>query len=222
MTQTFEHTAQLPATSALRNWMTSPGGLYNLGNGLGLASGVTLCILGVTAASTGEAATIVDALTQYFVGDLAAVALSVAMVIFFYSGLQYDRAWAHGAPPNARFNRSGDLWSGVGALVLGVGLLALGQPFLAATAGLLHAIGKFGSAWAHGAAVPGWPKHWPDLWRSAVLVSRAPAMLAAALAMIADVQLHNGPGLMWVLAPSATLLACYVLWVWADLKLFRS
>ena len=49
---------------------------------------------------------------------------------------------AQGAPPDPTLNRRGDLLSAVGALLLGLALLSLGQWMLAATAGLMHALGK--------------------------------------------------------------------------------
>ena len=75
------------------------------------------------------------------------------MLIFFWSGDDL-RAWAGGFPPNARLNRRGDLLSAFGALMLGLGLFLLGQPLLAATAGLLHAAGKSGSALQDHSAAP--------------------------------------------------------------------
>ena len=70
-----------------------------------------------------------------------------------------------------------DFLSGIGALVLGLALLCLGQPLLAATAGLFHALGKFGSA-RHWRPLPGWQGGWPNLYRTLVLASRVPAILA--------------------------------------------
>ena len=93
------------------------------------------------------------AVWDYLAGNAGAVALTAATAVFFLSGEAYHRAWAHGAPPKDALNRRGDLLSAIGALILGIALLSLGQVMLAATAGGLHALGKFGSAfrWRHAA-----------------------------------------------------------------------
>lgn len=97
-------------------------------------------------------------------------------------------------------------------------LALLGNPLMAATAGFLHAAGKLGSALhSPGApALPGWPRTWPDPFRSVVLFSRVPAILIVVLAL--------GEGLSRPGAPFAeplVLLICTVLWAKADLMLFR-
>jgi hypothetical protein len=99
-------------------------------------------------------------------------------------------------PPDADVNCRGDLLSGVGAILLGVGLLITGHPVLAATAGLLHAIGKFGSAWAERLAAGLWPPTWPDLWRSLVLASRVPALLAAIMSLATEALGGGGTALI--------------------------
>ena len=161
-----------------------------------------------------------DATVTYLVGNPAATALTLATVVFFWSGEIYHRAWAGGAPPDPALNRRGDLSSGVGALLLFVALLGLGQVMLAATAGLLHALGKFGSAWGW-RPLPGWPATWPDFFRIAVLASRVPALLATTrdLARVAADASSTTPASAW-LTP-LTLLVCYLLWCKADLMLVR-
>ena len=156
---------------------------------------------------------------DYLGGNAGAMALTVATAVFFWSGEAYHRAWANGAPPNEVLNRRGDVLSGVGALVLGIALLSLGQVMLAATAGLLHAAGKFGSAYKW-RPMPGWPSTWPDLFRTAVLASRVPALLAALIDLMDVVATADG-GTPWsaYLTP-LTLLVCYALWCKADLMLF--
>ena len=160
--------------------LAGPGGYYNVGNAIGLAMGIGLQV----GASAGgmQVETALAAVLDYLAGNTAAAALTVATAVFFWSGEVYHRAWEHGYPPDAGLTRRGDLLSGIGALALGVALFGLGQPLLAATAGLLHAAGKFGSAyrWPTGP----WPARWPDLWRSAVLASRVPALLAAAIGLL--------------------------------------
>jgi hypothetical protein len=145
--------------------------------------------------------------------------LTVATLVFFVSGEAYHRAWQSGFPPDKRLNRLGDLLSAAGALALGVALMMLGHPFLAATAGLLHAVGKFGSTVCKPDGAPG--PEWPWIFRASVLVSRIPAMLAALIELLGHFPAlaHGGPTLPAMMP--ATLLICYVLWAKADLLLFK-
>jgi hypothetical protein len=208
-----ERTADLVHQVAAR--LRGPGGYYNIGNAFGLGMGIALQAQSVPAGHSGLQAA-ADAASSYLVGNPAATALTIGTAVFFWSGEMYHRAWANGAPPNPVLNRRGDLSSGVGALILFVALLSLGHVMLAVTAGLLHAVGKFGSAWKW-RPVPGWRRSWPDCFRTMVLASRVPAILASALdlaqAVAADV-----PASAW-LTP-LTLLVCYALWCKADLMLF--
>jgi hypothetical protein len=206
----------LPATrtiyaTALRVRLRGPGGYYNIGNALGLAGGLALHVAAVRALdfSSGSAAA-----AEYLVGSPSAIAITAAMLIFFWSGESYHRAWAGGFPPDARRNRQGDILSGYGALALGLGLLLIGEALLAATAGLLHALGKFGSALHHRLATR-WMVLRPDPFRTAVLLSRLPAI---ALVIIEIARAGTAAD---QLAPSL-LLVCYLLWAKADLLLFRS
>lgn len=199
--------------------LKGPGGYYNMGNVLGLIAGTAVQIIHAAGdGPIGLSQSIRVTLAQ-FAGSPSAVALSLAMLVFFWSGEVYHRAWSNGFPPDARLNKLGDILSGIGAIFLGVGLLITGQPFLAATAGLLHAIGKFGSAWAEPLGNRMWPPTWPDLWRSLVLASRIPALLAAVLSLVSETS-GNGAGI-GIITP-VTLSVCYLLWIRADLLLFGS
>jgi hypothetical protein len=111
----------------------------------------------------------------------------------------------------------GDIGSGIGALLLGLGLLILNEPLLAATAGALHAAGKFGSAFAGGRKLPLWPRHWPDGWRTLVVLSRVPALLAATLQIARDL---GGQAPLHAFEPAALIL-CYLLWLRADILLIK-
>ncbi|TIN90739.1 MAG: hypothetical protein E5Y06_31330 [Mesorhizobium sp.] len=199
--------------------MAGPGGYYNLGNVLGLLMGITIQL----ASSRGAGMRGGGALFDYLAGSSGALALTLATLVFFCSGEAYHRAWAGPGGPDPALNRIGDFLSGIGAIWLGVALLLFGQPLLAATAGLMHALGKFGSA-AHrpGAAFAGWPAGWPDPFRSAVLGSRLPAMLAATLSAVTALPLVWSGGSLALVATPLTLLACYLLWAWADLLLFTT
>jgi hypothetical protein len=199
--------------------LSGPGGTYNLGNAIGLTMGIALQVVSIPAAGMGAQAA-AGAAASYLAGNVPAAALTMATAVVFWSGEIYHRAWANGAPPDERLNRRGDLLSGVGALLLFVALLGLGQVMLAATAGLLHALGKFGSAWRW-PPMPGWPSAWPDFFRTAVLASRVPALLATTIDLV---RVATSPG---GATPSAwltplTLLVCYALWCRADLMLFRA
>lgn len=205
-------------TAAIRSRMVGPGGYYNLGNALGLVTGVTVQIVAVPRGSglSGSAA-----LLDYFAGSIAAMALTLATLVFFYSGEIYCRAWARKPSPDASLNRLGDVLSGVGAIGLGIALFLFGEPVLAATSGLLHALGKFGSAFAAGRPLPGWQATWPDPFRSAVLASRLPAMVAAAAGIGGALPpVWSGASSPLVAAP-LTLLVCYLLWAKADLLLLQ-
>jgi hypothetical protein len=203
------------AAEGARKRLAGPGGYYNVGNAVGLAMGIGLQV----GAPGAEMQTVAAAAWDYLAGNAGAVALTLATAVFFWSGEAYHRAWAHCAPPNDALSRRGDLLSGIGALVLGVALLDLGQPVLALTAGLLHAAGKFGSAWRW-RSIPGWPSDWPNVYRSAVLASRVPAIIAAACELLWVLGTF-GPFTPWnALLTPLTLLVCYLLWCRADLMLF--
>ncbi|CCV08271.1 conserved membrane hypothetical protein [Mesorhizobium metallidurans STM 2683] len=203
--------------AAIRARMAGPGGYYNLGNALGLLMGVALHLAAPRGTGTRGGTVLFD----YFAGSGSAVALTLATLVFFCSGEVYHRAWAGRDIPDPALNRLGDLLSGIGAIGLGAALFLLGQPVLAATAGGLHALGKFGSATHRpGAYMPGWPAGWPDPFRSAVLASRLPAMLAAVLSVGAALPEVWLGGSCALVAEPLTLLACYLLWARADLLLF--
>jgi hypothetical protein len=200
--------------------MKGPGGYYNVGNVVGLCTGIGLQILAVS--GSGGDASISAALRDHFIGSPGAAALSGAMVTFLASGECYHRARLHGSPPHDSMNRAGDLLSGFGALALSVALVAFGQPLLALTSGILLAGGKFGSFFAQNEYAPRGPGRsaWPDRFRTAVLVSRVPAIMAV-LAELAMVLYNFGPATpaAAVIAP-LSLFLCYLLWTRADLLLF--
>lgn len=200
--------------------LSGPGGYYNIGNAFGLTMGVALQMSAAPAGGAGMHAA-ADAAMTYLAGNTAAMALTVGTAVFFWSGEMYHRAWANGAPPDPALNRRGDFLSGVGAMILFVALLSLGHVMLAATAGLLHALGKFGSAWKW-RPIPGWRPEWPDFFRTAVLASRVPAILATALDLmrVAASADAGTPASAWMTPLS--LLVCYLVWCKADLLLYRA
>jgi hypothetical protein len=206
--------------SAFRVRMNGPGGYYNSGNALGLIVGLAIQIATVPV-DLHEGSSVIKAMIDYFAGSHGTVALTLATLIFFWGGEVYHRAWARPDAPDPALNRAGDLLSGIGAIALGIALLLLGDPLLAATSGLLHALGKFGSTFHKpGMPVPLWPAAWPDPFRSAVLASRLPAILATSVALgWALPEVWSG-GSFAALAMPLTLLGCYLLWTRADLLLF--
>ena len=205
------------AWRSVRLRLSGPGGLYNLGNAIGLVGGIALQIAAVSTVGELGLRTGAVAAIDYLVGSSSAIAITLAMLVFFWGGEVYHRAWAGGFPPNRTLNRLGDLLSGHGALILGVGLFLLGEPLLAATAGLLHAIGKYGSACD--AALPDrLTRLRPDPFRSAVLASRLPAIV------LVLIKIRDGlaTGHADLIAAPCLLLVCYLIWATADLMLFRS
>ena len=191
--------------------LSGPGGLYNLGNALGLLGGVTFHV----AAAMAVGVTGLAALSEYFAGSLAATAITLAMLVFFWSGEQYRKAWAGGAPPDARLNRVGDVSSGWGALLLGLGLVLLGHPVLAASSGLLHAAGKFGSALPERVLMR--LPFGSGVFRAIVVASRLPALAAVLL----DASGAVSAGSIQGAAASGLLVLCYGLWLKADVALMR-
>lgn len=195
--------------------LAGPGGCYNLGNALCLGMSIALPVLAAQDAGTG----VLAAAARSLVGNPGAVTLTLATGLFFWSGEVYHRAWANGAPPDQSLNRRGDLLTGLGCVVFAAAMLGLGQPVLVAAIAL-QAAGKFGSA-AGCTTLPGWPAGWPDPFRTAVLVSRVPA-IAAAAAQLAPLLSQPAGAMPWseLLVP-LTLLVSYALWARADILLFQ-
>jgi hypothetical protein len=203
----------------LRRRLCGPGGLYNLGNAVGLAAGLLIQV-----GAAGHGLTLVDtarSVATYLAGNGAALALTLATLVFFWSGEAYHRAWADPAAPDARLVRHGDLLSGVGAALLAGGLFALGDPVLAASSGVLHALGKFGSAvdFRRLGASRERAQELHTALRWTVVASRVPALLVAVIGLVA---IATVPAAAPEAAPMLlTLLACYALWTLADLLLLK-
>ena len=151
---------------------------------------------------------------RYIAGSPAAVALAIATAIFFWSGEAYHRAWSNGYPPDQKLTQLGDLFSGFGAIALGVGLYLLSNPFLAATSGLLHAAGKFGSAFGVRGELLflGRKIDASTLCRNIVLISRFPAIIATTADLFSS-KAHDDRAFAF---NAVAMLACYVIWAIAD------
>lgn len=195
----------------LRQRLKGPGGLYNLGNAIGFAGGLVAALITVPASEFGLS-TALAAAGHYISGTPAALLLTIATVIFFWSGEQYHRAWSNGFPPDPAKNRTGDLSSALGAILLAGAFFALGNVLLALTAGLLHAAGKFGSAWlAHSRKPAGERVLSATLCREVVIVSRLPAAAMATAGLLSG---DDSSRLV-----SAVLLVCCLVWAAADVML---
>jgi hypothetical protein len=215
----LSHTSE-PASASLTGEIFSrfrgPGGYYNIGNLIGLLTGLVLQV--TTAATSGLAGT--DVAVAYFVGSPTTLALTAATIIFLISGEMYHRAWQGDAARKADLNRFADLLSAAGAAVLAISLFYLGQPALAIFTGVLIVLGKLSSGLFGDAAeaVPFWPAHWPDLFRSMVLAGRIPGMAAAGLGLW--YQMGTGPVAVSAIQP-AVMVLCHLLWMRADILLFQ-
>ena len=208
-----ESTAQPRWLTSIFGRLNGPGGLYNLGNALGFGAGLLVAFLGASE-SADSFSNVLSVGMRYVAGSPAAVALTVATAIFFWSGEIYHRAWSNGYPPDPRLTQLGDLSSGFGAIALGAGLYLLGNPLLAATSGVLHAAGKFGSAFGvrRELLLAGRKIDVSDLCRNIVLISRVPAIIATTADVFSSKAQADGVFAFISLA----MLACYLIWAIAD------
>lgn len=212
------HRSKLGEALAAR--LSGPGGYYNAGNALGFVVGLFLAVRLAPGDENAGVLTSLEAAGRHLAGDWSAAALTVATVVFFWSGEVYRRAWDGGSPDEAGIRR-GDLLSGAGCLALAASLLLLGNPILAAISGLLSAGGKFGNAFRLGANGHGpFGLKLPQLFRAAVLVSRLPA-IGIAVIEIARVLGGTHADLFHALAIPVTLFVCCLLWSRADILLFN-
>jgi hypothetical protein len=219
--------ASFPCPEALRMRMQGPGGYYNIGNALGLTSGIGFQLV---AARGGADASVAHVVREYLVGSPGATALSVAMIMFFVSGEMYHRALATASGPRVAMMRRADLLSGIAALVLAVALVLFGSLWLALVSTVLLAGGKLGNAVAASGCWPVRVEYLSlrgttlcrevDLFRLAPLLSRVPA-IGAILIEIARLLAIGAPGTALLLSQSTVLLICYLLWARADLLLLR-
>jgi hypothetical protein len=206
--------------ATIRAALGDPGRLYNIGNALVLVGGVG----GAIAAAIGDGFSLgaaAERVANHFWGSPSAIALSLAIVVFFAGGTAYSRAWkGNGPKPDPLLTRRGDLLSGIGAVVLGAGLAMLGDAVLAVFAGVLHASGKFGSALATGKALrtSAGPVPIDDLCKDIVLISRVPALFAA-LSGLVSATLNSGEFGTILLA--ATVVVSTIYWALADILLLR-
>ncbi len=214
------------AVAALHARMRGAGGLYNIGNLIGLLSGITFALLQDTAGQNGGA---FDSLMAYLAGNPGNAALTISMLLFIWSGENYHIASMAEAPKADHSLRKADLLAGLAAVFLSVSLASSGTMLLAVTSTVLLAGGKLGNA-----AFPrkGWPieiENWApwsskplalktDVFRCAVIVSRVPAIAALVLAIADGLA---APILDTRLLEPAILLLCYLLWTKADLVLMR-
>jgi hypothetical protein len=211
------------STGALSTWraailsrLNGPDGLYNLGNALGFGAGLFETFL-VAKGSRDSFSNALSIGMRYVAGSPATVALAMATTIFFWSGEAYHRAWSNGYPPDQKLTQLGDLSSGFGAIALGAGLYLLSNPILAATSGLLHAAGKFGSALGVRGELSflGRKIDASALCRNIVLISRVPAIIATTADVFSS-KAHDDSAFAF---NALALLACYLIWSVADAML---
>lgn len=235
--QKLNNVVGTPVCGTQANWKVAlsqrcrgPGGYYNIGNLIGLTSGLCLQILS-SRTSEGEQTGFSNAVVTYLIGSPGAIALTCAMLVFFLAGELYHRAWQGlEAEPDTRLNRWADFTSGIGALLLAVSLTYFGNIWLAITSTVLLAGGKFGSSVV---AERGWPVRIEfkmqrattgsmtfDGFRAAVVLSRVPAILSLASVLVATTFSHADFGLGET--QSAILLLCFTIWTRADILLARS
>jgi hypothetical protein len=207
-------------TAALTR-IKGPGGLYNAGNLLGLSA--SLAVAAVEAPGGHALADAVTAVWGALAGNPASAALTVATLIFLWSGEHYHRAWLSGFPPDVRMNQAADLSSGFGAVALGLGLALLADPILAVSSGALHAAGKFGSALGPRGdrRMIGHVFSLDDIYRGLVVVSRAPA-IAITLWQIGGIVFLDVDAAMDRRLLLVTMLGSYCLWAAADLLLMQA
>jgi len=201
--------------NAILSRLKGPGGYYNFGNLIGLVAGLGTELAMVA----GNGSSTADGILAYLAGSPASLALTTATLVFLASGELYHRAWGNNEL-NTDLNRLADMLSAIGALALTVSLVYLNQPILAVLTGLLIVGGKLGSA------VNGdfpcmfelWTSDWPDLFRSMVLAGRLPVIVAAGLVLAHQVGVSAPPSEM---IQPAVMVVCHLLWIRADILLFR-
>lgn len=207
--------------NVIRDRFDGPGGYYNAGNLLGLATALTV---EVVAAVTSHANSPQDLIYAYFLGSPSALALTIATGIFLVSGETYHRAWAGRSVPDVNLNRIADLLSVGGASALSASLIFAGQLPLAIASGVMIIGGKLGSAITcdDRTRLRYWPKQWIDPFRGAVLAGRAPGLIAAVLDLVRHLLGDPAGVAMFSVFPYAMLVICYLLWIKADLLLIGS
>ncbi len=196
---------------ALAARMKGPGGCYNLGNVFALVAGLVVQMISMP----DGAANPLSVAGHYLFGSPGSTTLSAAIFMFLVSGEFYHRAWAGGAPPDARLNHLGDLVSGVASLVLTAALVIFGDIFLAIVSGILLAGGKFGSAF-----VPDGPLS--SRFRQAVLFSRFPALAALAVQFLREASTATPDTPLAATAMPAVMILSYLIWARADWLLLKS
>lgn len=210
-------TAVQAALAALGQRLRGPGGLYNLGNAIGFFGGLAAALVSIPGNDFGWSAALAAG-ADFIMGSPPATALTLATLIFFWSGEEYHRAWSNGLPPDEARIRTGDLSSAIGAALLAFAFLALGNVVLALTAGVMHATGKLGSAWGASRSLeqPGYSFRFATLCREVVLLSRVPAIAMAIKGLNADLPAGASASSHIV---SGVLLACCIVWALADIQL---
>lgn len=204
--------ASSPTLSVFSRQYWDPGRLYNLGNLAGFFGGAGAAIATAPRDATGSSA--LGQLENYAFGNTPALMLSLATLIFFVAGLAYTRAWHNDAAPDRKMSQVGDALSGIAAIAFGAGVALLGNPILAASGGAMHALGKFGSAFLVESKSGRMPNRLSYLCKQLVLLSRIPAICAAAVGLV---QAEHGTTVQIIL--SINVIFCCIVWAAADIRL---
>jgi hypothetical protein len=188
---------------------SGPGGFYNIGNIVALSAGLAVQITSGT-----NQQNILASVGQYLFGNPAAGCLTLSMLIFMVGGEAYHRAGQTEGADAVRFNRIGDFLAGIAATVLTVALIGFGETQLALLAGTMLALGKFGTFIVPEGVYGGIGKAGvPKTFRLLVIASRFPSLVALAITVVGffEGSRHAADGLV-----AATMIGCYLLWLWAD------
>lgn len=201
------------SADAIAATLSNPGQLYNIGNGLAFCGALVLFIW---VSITGHSVT-TDGFIAHFLGNWPALLTTTASVIFWISGMNYAKAWAHGFPPDAKANTYGHALSTLGAVIIGIALMGLARTevslALAIIATILHAGGKLAS-WQTPNA--------DDYFKPMPLYSRVPYVTTLCLDMRSDFLMSTTwDGLLNSVVLPFFLLIATMFWAKADWLLLQ-
>lgn len=109
-TRTTSPTARPGLGPALAARLAGPGGCYNVGNALCLATSIALPAMAMAANGVAGSDALAAAALDTLAGNRAAVALTVATGIFFWGG-EVARRRTRGSTAGATFSPASAAWS---------------------------------------------------------------------------------------------------------------
>lgn len=194
---------------ALHDANNIPLSSLGAGNIIALCSGLAAQVI-----NSAGTASLTELVQQYFFGNPAASCLTLSMIVFIASGEAYHRSSRATGTDARRLNRIGDGLSGMAAIILTFALVGFGTTLLALVAGVMLALGKFGTAFIPENARSDTKKAAISRsFRLLVVLSRFPSLFALAVP-IAD--FYRGYGNTSDTLTAAIMFGCYLLWLWAD------